>query len=375
MLFCLFMLVASTEGGKLATPRVPRPEPLDLNVSTDPNYVRRLQTARRCFEEWLCNQGLTLASIAVSGVILAHSLRAYGLFLWNTGAPRYIYVDAINGVLAEYDVWRNLMAPAWKVAKRWAERQPGKSRATVPRVLFKAMICLALLWGWPLFACNTALGFGGLLHPTEWLDNRRESLTLPSDALFSFEDAFLYIADPKTKRFARHQHSRIADPSIVAMLEVGFKHMSHDSPLWPYSKAAYRKCWNEVLRFLGVPHTVADGGPTPGSLRGSGATDLYMQKLDIPKIQWLGRWQRLQTLEYYLQEVAAKTLLPSLAKESRDRISILADAAASVVLSFVETGSAGLWTARVARLPGQTKRARTRGPRLQSDRLRRRQGN
>ena len=100
-----------------------------------------------------------------------------------------------------------------------------------------------------------------------------------------------------------------------------------------------------------------------------------MNKLDIPKIQWLGRWQRLQTLEYYLQEVAAKTLLPSLSSESRNRISMLADAAASVVFSFIETESAGLWTARVAMLPAQVKPPRSRGPRLQNDRLRRRKGN
>ena len=99
------------------------------------------------------------------------------------------------------------------------------------------------------------------------------------------------------------------------------------------------------------------------------------EAINIPKIQWLGRWQRLQTLEYYLQEVAAKTFLPSLSEESRHRIAVLADAAASVVLSFTETGSAGLRTARVSGLPGQVKPARSRGPRLQNDRLRRRRGN
>ena len=134
------MLVASIEGGKTPQPRIPRPEPLDLNVSTDTNYIRRLQTARGCFEEWLSDRGMQLTAVAVSGIILAHSLRAYGLYLWNIGAPRYVYVDSINSVLAEYDVWRSFMTPAWKVSKRWAERQPGKSRAIIPRVLLEVPI-------------------------------------------------------------------------------------------------------------------------------------------------------------------------------------------------------------------------------------------
>ena len=234
----------------------------------------------------------------------------------------------------------------------------------------RAMLCLALLWGWTHFASSTALGFEGLLHPCEFLQNRREALVLPSDVLHSCADAFLHIQDPKTRRFARHQHSRIADPSVVELLECTYGHAPGESYLWPYSSYVYRRCWNDILSFLGVPSMTAQGGPTPGSLRGSGATDLYLQRMAIPDIAWQGRWLRVQTLEFYLQEVAARTLLPRLPADARDRIMLLSDAAASVVSSYLEAGSPGSWTERIRTL--HMKPPPRRAARLQADRLHRR---
>jgi len=125
------------------------------------------------------------------------------------------------------------------------------------------------------------------------LHNNRDGPTLPSDVLYTCTDAFVFIDTPKTKRFARRQHSRSGDPSIVALLEVVYGKSPREAPLWPFSKHQYRSCWNAILKALGVPFTVAAGGPTPGSLRGSGATDLYINHMGITDIQWLGRWLRL----------------------------------------------------------------------------------
>ena len=118
-----------------------------------------------------------------------------------------------------------------------------------------------------------------------------------------------------------------------------------------------------------MPSTLATGGPTPGSLRGSGATDLYLNYVSISEIQWTGRWIRLQTLEFYLQEVAARTLLPRLPRTARDKIQALSEAAASVLNSVFESGSPGSWQARVSAL--QLPSPRQPG-KLISDRLPRR---
>ena len=54
-----------------------------------------------------------------------------------------------------------------------------------------------------------------------------------------------------------------------------------------------------------VPGLRKDRGVTPGSLRGSGATHLYLAAEDVQKVQWRGRWSRLKTVEFYLEEAIA----------------------------------------------------------------------
>ena len=74
---------------------------------------------------------------------------------------------------------------------------------------------------------------------------------------------------------------------------------------------------------LGVPYTQAERGATPGVLRGSGATFLYLETEDISLVAWRGRWSKVKTIEFYLQEVAAQLLLMQLSSSSRRRISVL----------------------------------------------------
>ena len=82
---------------------------------------------------------------------------------------------------------------------------------------------------------------------------------------------------------------------------------------------------------LGVPNRQADRGATPGVLRGSGATHLYTFSEDINWVAWRGRWSRVRTLEYYLQEVGAQLLIHQLSDLARSRIFTLADFALPVV--------------------------------------------
>lgn len=74
---------------------------------------------------------------------------------------------------------------------------------------------------------------------------------------------------------------------------------------------------------LEIPRRQSDRGATPGTLRGSGATHQYIESADISLIQWRGRWTRLRTLEFYIQEVAAQLFLGNLTDKARATISIL----------------------------------------------------
>lgn len=75
-------------------------------------------------------------------------------------------------------------------------------------------------------------------------------------------------------------------------------------------------------------------GATPGVLRGSGATALYLQTEDLNLIQWRGRWAQLKTVEHYIQEVGAQSLLSTSSAETRDLVKLFADAAGPLLASF-----------------------------------------
>ena len=106
----------------------------------------------------------------------------------------------------------------------------------------------------------------------------------------------------------------------------------------PVCSYSYKKLWNKILMFLGVPAGTKAGGPTPGSLRGSGATHWYIHTEDVQRIAWRGRWRSTRTLKYYLQEVAAQSILAGLPPAVRDRIAYFAEAAPSMRCHFAATG-------------------------------------
>ena len=93
----------------------------------------------------------------------------------------------------------------------------------------------------------------------------------------------------------------------------------------------FRKQWNAIFARLGISTSQHDRGATPGVLRGSGATFLYVSSEDVTWVAWRGRWSRSKTLEFYLQEVAAQVLIHHLDPSSKSMIKTLGDAAWSIL--------------------------------------------
>ena len=110
--------------------------------------------------------------------------------------------------------------------------------------------------------------------------------------------------------------------------------LAPNAKIYPASLHSFRTQWDSVLTRLGLPCRAAARRATPGVLRGSGAMHFYLCTENIPLLSWRGRWARTRTLEHYLQEVAAQTLLADLPRSSRARIKAL-DSAAGGVLSMV----------------------------------------
>ena len=100
--------------------------------------------------------------------------------------------------------------------------------------------------------------------------------------------------------------------------------------------ALFRKQWNLLLERLGIPFRRTQNGATPAVLRGSGATHLYVGCEDIQWIAWRGRWARARTLEFYLQEVGAQTLVHQLHPSSRAKVLFLEQFAYAVLCRVLE---------------------------------------
>ena len=146
--------------------------------------------------------------------------------------------------------------------------------------------------------------------------------------------AYIHLTNPKTARFARRQHCRLEDKGVLNFLEAFCETWGPDRLLYSGTANTYRTQWNAVMRHLGVPHNRASKGATPGVL------SLYLETEDLSKVQWRGRWARLKTVEFYLQEVGAQLLLARLPAGSRDRIRFYRRFAGPLMLHFVSSRAA-----------------------------------
>ena len=151
-----------------------------------------------------------------------------------------------------------------------------------------------------------------MLHPSEFLALTRRALVFPEDALMQQRALSIFIKNPKTARFARRQRARIDDDSLIFLIRCVFGGLPLSAFLFPASQAVFRRQWNGLFDHLGILRRQSEHGATPGVLRGSGATNEYLESSNISQTQWKGRWSRLRTLEYYIQEVAAQLFLFSL---------------------------------------------------------------
>eukprot|EP00438_Fugacium_kawagutii_P009839 Skav202172 [mRNA] locus=scaffold482:47687:48724:+ [translate_table: standard] len=297
---------------------------LDLNVGFSQATSARMKTCLERFCTWLMTKFNIDLDVALHSAESANlCLRAYGMDCFAEGRPRYHLVYAITGVQQLHPEFRLHLGGAWQVDKKWQLQEPGQCRAVLSAPLVRAILCLALLWQWDTFAGVVALGFSGMLHPNEFVHLTRQDLVFPEDALTLQPVMYVHIKNPKTARFARRQHVKIGDVSVLALCWGIFNGVRPSGRLFNGSMAVFRRQWNHLLDHLEIPRKQMLRGATPGTLRGSGATDMYLQTENLSQIQWRGRWSRLRTLEYYIQEVAAQQFLFSLSKTAKARVQLL----------------------------------------------------
>ena len=330
--------------------RVPEYTPrgeLDMMGGLSQATAQRMRKSLIQFNTWLVeNAHLNLEYILQSAELCNLGLRAYGLALFREGKPRYTLVYTITAVQQIKPEYRRMLSGAWQVDLKWQMEEPGQCRAVLSAPVIRAILCLALLWQWRQFAGVVALGFGGMLHPNEFLRLTRRDLVFPEDAMMLEQSAlYIFIKNPKTARFARRQHVRVDDRSLIFVAGALFRDKPLDTPLFGASTAVFRRQWNCLLDVLEIPRKQSVRGATPGTLRGSGATHEYLQSANLALIQWKGRWARLRTLEFYIQEVAAQLFLFNLSPKARSIIALLDAELAGVLQKLFPKEYARLCTA------------------------------
>ena len=149
--------------------------------------------------------------------------------------------------------------------------------------------------------------------------------------------AISIIRNPKTARFARRQHCKIDDVVSLKYIEKVFGNLEPSELLFAGGIHAYRRRWNAVLSRLKIPCGMKQRGATPSVLRGSGATFMYLQCEDLCRIQWRGRWSQLHTVEHYIQEVAAQTLLHTLSPLAKEQVKLMSSVAPKLIDLFLKS--------------------------------------
>ena len=319
--------------------RKPRGE-LDMTIGFHKQTSLRMQRCLEAFAEWVREEmNLDFDKVASSAEHIALALRAYGLHLFRHGHPRYMLVYALTAVQDTFPQHRPFLGGAWQVNKKWEVAEPGECRPVVSLRVFRAAITVGILWQWFQWVGITLLAFAGMLHPSEFVGLERRHLMFPRDTFYTTSALYIHLKNPKTSRFARQQHVKISDPEVIQYVDYHFGALSLSERIYNASISAYRNQWTAIMTKLGVPCKLQNKGVTPGSLRGSGATQLYLQTENIPLICWRGRWARVKTLEFYLQEVSAQVLLHSLSSASRSLIGQLNRASFGVFPKAAAKGS------------------------------------
>ena len=126
---------------------------------------------------------------------------------------------------------------------------------------------------------------------------------------------FLRVKRPKTLRRGRGrvQHVKLAHPDVVECLQKIFGDLNEFLPLFLLSPSAFRTRWNKLLTALEIPFHL---WPMPGMA--------YKHGEPIAYILWRMRLVSQNTLEHYLQELAAESFLVKLSETTKVRIGLAA---------------------------------------------------
>ena len=276
----------------------------------------------KSFEGWLqlSLSEQTIDQLFIYPPLAVEVIKSYGVHLYSSGKGLYELRHLLVLIQQKKPLMRPAMGPAWSLVSKWEEVTPTQHRKPLPELLFKAMFSLATLWKLKRFAACLLLAFEGISRIGEVLRATRGDLLLPEDLMDADSTtAYLRIRRPKTMRRGkgRVQHIRVEGASAVGVLSGVFGQLDEFLHLYPLSSTVFRRRWDKLLDALLLPKSQR---PLPSSVRGGGAIVAYRRGVAVQDILWRMRLVSISTLESYLQELAADSLLVSLPESTKHRI-------------------------------------------------------
>ena len=253
-------------------------------------------------------------------ILLAHAVRRYGDEEFISNGSLSYYRHLVLAALRKVPTMRPYVSICWDLATRWSCVEPVQHRAPIPERLTEALASLSYVLGWRRWTGVLLLCHYGVARAGEVLLCKRRDLLLPGDLMDETTNAaYLMLRRSKTmhRQAARVQHLKIESESAVRMLVQIFGEADREEMLYCGSPGVFRKRWDHLLTKLSIP---ADLHLTPGGLRGGGCVTLYRKGCSVSDILWRMRLKNITTLEAYLQEVAAISILTSLPDESRKAV-------------------------------------------------------
>ena len=264
--------------------------------------LSRRKVALKDFDGWLAglinrDHSILPALPSLAGILLGD----YGRSLYRKRKRLENLVAAILGVTDKFRFMRGHLTPAWDLVRIWGDFHPSELTVPCPLILLRAMVALALIWGWTCYARYLSHTFFSMARGCEMGALKRRDAVSRSDLLRPFPCLYAKVLAPKNSWAGpRVQHTTLEEPSVLPFVEAGLRDLDRDDHVCPFSQAQTTYRWQNILSV--IEEVPGELKRQPRSLRGGGTVELLETTRSLPYVKWRGRWMTEKNLAFYLQE-------------------------------------------------------------------------
>ncbi|CAE7246419.1 unnamed protein product [Symbiodinium sp. CCMP2592] len=235
---------------------------------------------------------------------------------YRRGEKLYFVRLGLIGLQRAWHLSGPLLRRSWAAIRGWRVLQPVRSRIPMSRSVLRALLITLLATGnstegfarecyWGAMLASW-LSFEALLRPGETAALRILDLTFPDGCAEELEAGGLVITIRKP--------DSATDLSLIRWLR--WWTAGPDGILFRVARRQWSRLFAEGLGRLHL----GNRGFTLSSLRFGGATWHFRVYENLPKLQYMGRWSRPDTLKYYLHEAMTIKVDAEAKPESKDAV-------------------------------------------------------